>query len=68
MIINQVDQPDGGCRGKCSRVAMAGTTKPGGHHDDYHDMIVMMIIMVIMIMIILNMMIINIMMIMMSMI
>ena len=30
-------QPDGGCRGKCSQVAMAGTTKPGGDDDNDDD-------------------------------
>ena len=32
--MNEV-QPGGGCRGKCSRVATAGTTKPGD--DDLVD-------------------------------
>ena len=42
MRMNKV-QPDGGCRGKCSRVATAGTTKPGdddGFVDDYFDDVV----------------------------
>ena len=34
MRMNEV-QPGGGCRGKCSRVATAGTTKPGD--DDLVD-------------------------------